>query len=132
MTVRPLILVVEDEYFLQADVVQALGRAGFETDAVFSGEEALGLFASGTRPYKALITDIRLGGSMSGWEVARQIREKDDGFPVIYLTASAIEEWASEGVPNGILIAKPFVTAQLVTKLASLLTVSAEAGAIKS
>ena len=92
MTERPLILVIEDQYFLQADVVQALTAAGFEADAVFSGEEALTLFASGTRPYKALIADVRLGGSLTGWEVARRIREKDSAFPVIYLTASYTDQ----------------------------------------
>lgn len=126
MTDRPLILIVEDQYFLQADVVQALETAGFEADAAFSGEEALTLFASGTRPYKALITDVHLGGSLTGWELGRRIREKDRAFPVIYLTASAVEEWVSEGVPASLLIAKPFMTAQLVTKLSGLLLAARE------
>jgi CheY-like chemotaxis protein len=119
---RPLILIVEDEYFLQADVVNVLANGGFETDAVYSGEEALALFASGTRPYKVLITDVRTGGEMTGWELARRIREKDGAFPVIYLTASAVEEWDSQGVPNSILMPKPFASAQLIKTLSTLLT----------
>ena len=100
MAKRPLILVVEDEYLLQADVLAALSKGGLEADGVYSGEEALEAFAN--RPYKVLITDARLGGDLTGWEVARRIREKGCTFPVIYLTASAVAEWASEGVPDSI------------------------------
>jgi hypothetical protein len=38
-----------------------------------------------------------------------------------YLTASAIEEWSSQGVPNSILVPKPFASAQLLTALSNLL-----------
>ena len=100
MAERPLVLVVEDEYLLQADVLDALSKAGYEADGVYSGEQALEAFAN--RPYKVLITDARLGGDLTGWDVARWIREKDHAFPVIYLTASAVAEWASEGVPDSI------------------------------
>jgi CheY-like chemotaxis protein len=44
------------------------------------------------------VTDIRLRGTMDGWEVARQAREIDPAFPIIYITANA-DQWASQGVP---------------------------------
>ena len=43
MVDSPLILVVEDEFFLQADLELALAAAGFATDVAWSGEEALDL-----------------------------------------------------------------------------------------
>ena len=43
------VLLVEDEYFLAADLEDALTGAGFATDVVSSGEEALTLFAGGGR-----------------------------------------------------------------------------------
>jgi DNA-binding response OmpR family regulator len=82
----------------------------------------LARFANGSRPYKVLITDVRTGGEMTGWELARRIREKDGAFPVIYLTASAVEEWDAQGVPNSILMPKPFASAQLIKTLSALLT----------
>jgi CheY-like chemotaxis protein len=127
---RPLILVVEDEYFLQADVVDTLTKGGFEAEAVYSGEEALTLFLNG-RPYRVLITDVRLNGGLTGWELARRIREKEPSFPVIYLTASAVEEWTAEGVPNSILMPKPFTTARLISTLSRLLNADIEANASK-
>jgi len=118
----PLVLVVEDEYFLQADLEKALTGAGFAAAMVSSGEEALTLLIGGTNIYRALVTDVRLPGA-SGWAVARRIREKEPAIPVIYVTAVPAEEWASQGVPNSILISKPFAEAQLVTALANLLNI---------
>jgi CheY-like chemotaxis protein len=73
-------------------------------------------------PAEALVTDVNLRGDLNGWEVARQIREKEPSLPVIYMTAYA-EDWASQGVPNNVLIPKPYVPAQLVTALSNLLNI---------
>jgi DNA-binding response OmpR family regulator len=116
----PLILVIEDEYLLQADVEKMLTEAGFAADILSSGEEALTLMMGGLRRPSALVTDVSLAGRLSGWEVARRIREKDASFPVVYVTAYD-RDWASHGVPNSILISKPFAPAQLVTALSQLL-----------
>ena len=42
-------------------------------------------------------------------------------FPVVYMTGAAADEWASQGVPNSILLQKPFAPAQLVTAVSQLL-----------
>lgn len=110
MADSPLILVVEDEFFLQADLELALAAAGFATDVAWSGEEALSLLM--TTRHDALVTDVKLAGVLSGWEVARQIREKDPSFPVIYVTAYK-QDWAANGVANSVLIPKPFTSARL-------------------
>ena len=93
MSEPPSMLVIEDEYFLQADLEKVLTDAGFATEIVSSGEEALTLFIGGSITCQALVTDVRLRGSLSGWEVARQIREKEPAFPVIYVTTAPAEEW---------------------------------------
>jgi DNA-binding response OmpR family regulator len=125
VTDLPLILVIEDEYLAQKDVVAALADGGFATEAVFSGEEALPLLMDGVRNYRALVTDVRLGGDLNGWDVAKRIREKEPAFPIVYLTGEAADEWASHGVPNSILISKPFAPAQLVTAVSNLLNAGA-------
>lgn len=117
----PLILVVEDEYPLQGIVEEAITESGFETDILSSGEEALTLFRGHTKDYKALVTDVRLKGKISGWEVARRVREIDPRCPVIYMTGAAADEWASQGVPHSVLLQKPFAPAQLVTVVSQLL-----------
>jgi CheY-like chemotaxis protein len=116
----PLILVIEDEYFLQADLEMVLADGGFATDIVSSGEEALTLLMDGTRRPSALVTDVKLAGRLTGWEVAKRIREKAPSFPIIYVTAYD-QDWPAYGVPNSIVVPKPFAAAQLVTVISNLL-----------
>jgi DNA-binding response OmpR family regulator len=79
------------------------------------------LLRSGVVKYSALVTDINLKGGTSGWGIARQAREIDPTMPVVYMTGAAADEWSSQGVPNSILLQKPFAPAQLVTAVAQLL-----------
>jgi DNA-binding response OmpR family regulator len=117
----PLILVVEDEYQLQGIVEAALVEGGFAADILSSGEEALTLVRGRVKDYRALVADVSLKGTMSGWDVARQVREIDPHCPVIYMTGAAADEWPSQGVPGSILLQKPFAPAQLVTAVSQLL-----------
>jgi CheY-like chemotaxis protein len=117
----PLILVVEDDYALQGVVEDFLHQGGFETHALSSGEEALTLFRGRVAEYRALVTDVSLKGTLNGWEVAKQIRKIAADFPVVYMTGAAADQWTSHGVPNSILLQKPFAPAQLVTAVSQLL-----------
>jgi len=58
---------------------------------------------------------------MNGWEVAKAAREIDPAFPVVYLTGAVAGDWPSHGVPNSILLEKPFAPAQLITAVSQLL-----------
>src|SRR5258708_36032809 len=73
------------------------------------------MIESGVVKYSAVVTDVNLKGPMKGWEIARLIRQIDPAFPIVYMTGAAADDWASEGVPNSILLQKPFAPAQLVT-----------------
>lgn len=118
----PAILVVEDDHVIQSVVEEALKEGGFETMVASSGEQAAELLDSAEGNYRALVTDINLGREkLDGWEVARHAREIDPAFPVVYMSGDSAEDWASKGVPNSIMLAKPFAPAQLVTAVAQLL-----------
>jgi DNA-binding response OmpR family regulator len=71
--------------------------------------------------YQALVADIGLRGRMDGWEVARHARELHPEFPVVYISGPSGEDWLSKGLPNSIMLAKPFAPAQLVTAVSKLL-----------
>jgi DNA-binding response OmpR family regulator len=116
-----VIMVVEDDQLIQGLVEEALSDGGFEAAIAGSGEEAVTLLRGNRSNYRALVTDINLAGTMDGWEVARQAREIDPAFPVVYMTGAAADQWASHGVPNSILLNKPFAPAQLVTAISNLL-----------
>lgn len=79
------------------------------------------LLESEKEKYRALVTDINLLGRLDGWEVARRAREINPELPVVYMTGAAANQWASHGVPNSILLNKPFAPAQLVTAVSQLL-----------
>jgi len=117
----PVVLVVEDEESLQEIVHDALKEGGFDLTTVASGQEAVAMIESGVVKYSALVTDVNLKGPMKGWEIARLVRQIDPAFPVVYMTGAAADDWASEGVPNSILLKKPFAPAQLVTAVSQLL-----------
>ena len=117
----PVILVIEDEEGIQSLVEDALTEGGFEPAIAASGEEAVTLLKGRINNYRALVTDISLRGRIDGWEVARQAREIDPQFPVVYMSGASADDWASKGVPNSIMLSKPFAPAQLVTAVSNLL-----------
>jgi CheY-like chemotaxis protein len=118
----PTILVVEDDHLIQPVVEEVLAEGGFEIFIASSGEQAVELLAGADRKFRALVTDINLGrDTLDGWEVARHAREIDPAFPVVYMSGDSAEDWASKGVPNSIMLSKPFAPAQLVTAVSQLL-----------
>ena len=119
----PIVLVVEDEVGLQDFAREALSDAGFHPMVTPSGEKALTSLKSGVVKYRALVTDISLGRGIDGWALAKLTREVDPLFPIIYMTGAAADQWASKGVPNSILLEKPFAPAQLVTAVSQLLNI---------
>ena len=82
----PIVLIVEDDASIQSIVEDALVEGGFETAIAPSAEEAVTLLKGKVTNYRALVTDINLRGRMTGWEVAKQAREIDPAFPIVYMT----------------------------------------------
>jgi DNA-binding response OmpR family regulator len=117
----PAILIIEDDQKIQAIVEEALIDGGFESAVAASAEEAVALLRSENARYRALVTDVNLPGMLDGWEIARIAREIDPEFPIVYMTGAAADDWPSKGVPNSILLNKPFAPAQIVTAVSQLL-----------
>jgi DNA-binding response OmpR family regulator len=118
----PIILVVEDDQLIQSVVEEALQEGGFEVDLFSSAKQAIEKLDNAGGKYRALVTDINLGrDETDGWEIARHAREIDPKFPVVYMSGDSAEAWASKGVPNSIMLSKPFAPAQLVTAVSQLL-----------
>lgn len=82
-------------------------------------------FCDGREGCRVLLTDINLGDGISGWELARQIREITPGFPVVYMTSASAPDWQSQGVDGSVLIQKPFAPAQLAAAVSQLLDTGA-------
>jgi CheY-like chemotaxis protein len=115
-----LVLVVEDDPLIQLEVEDALKDGGYSTITANNGEDAVAIIEENAE-YRALITDVNLGGEKTGWDVAQRARERTPDLPVIYVTSIAGPEWTSRGVPKSILIQKPFAPVQITTAIAQLM-----------
>jgi CheY-like chemotaxis protein len=124
-----LILVVEDDPFIQMMVEQTLHDAGYSTSGAANGEEAIAMLETNAA-YGAVVTDISLGGATTGWDVARRARELLPDVPVLYVTSTASAEWTAKGVPGSILVQKPFAPAQIIAGMSRLLNTGNVAAAI--
>ncbi|MER9918664.1 MULTISPECIES: response regulator [unclassified Mesorhizobium] len=105
------VLIVEDETMILLDLESALEEAGFQVVGTRSAAEALAAFDPDPTKFKAVLTDIRLGAGQSGWEVARHLRRSNSTIPVVYISGDSAVHWGAEGVPNSIMITKPFSAA---------------------
>jgi two-component system cell cycle response regulator CpdR len=130
MPPRLLLLVDDDPDIL--DVLDiACTNAGFAVVIARRGAHALPEINTDAAWVCAVITDIKLDQFGSdGWEIARRARELAMEMPVIYATGGNAQAWASKGVPNSVLITKPFAPAQLITAVAMLGLIEADRAAM--
>jgi DNA-binding response OmpR family regulator len=115
------ILLVEDEALISTMIEEALIEAGFAVTVVAEGEAAIRMLEDPAGGYRAVVTDVNLAAKITGWEVARRAREITHDMPVVYCSGGGASEWTSQGVPNSVLIEKPFAPAQVVTAVSQLL-----------
>jgi DNA-binding response OmpR family regulator len=118
----PILLLVEDEAVIQEWMRTELIDAGFALVVVGDGAQALAELEADVQRFKAVITDVKLGAGPDGWDVGRRARELVADMPVVYVSGDSADEWASKGVPNSVMIRKPFVAAQLITAISTLIT----------
>ncbi|HYE16493.1 MAG TPA: ATP-binding protein [Pyrinomonadaceae bacterium] len=109
------ILVVDDEDYVRELLADILEREGCEVVLAAEGREALALFDGGG--FDAVFTDVGLPG-MSGWELARYVRERDAEIALAVITGwgdtvSPAEQTESQA---DWVIAKPF-TIERITAL---------------
>jgi len=103
----PSILVVDDEPAVRELLVEILESEGYEVTVAENGEQALSYFDS--RNFKAVFTDVGMPG-MSGWELARAIRERDERIPLAVITGwgEAISSAEQETARIDWVVTKPF------------------------
>jgi len=118
---RKLVLVVEDEDIVREIVCMELGDAGFNVLDAGTADEALGLLlrhASAGNDICILFTDIRMPGSLDGWDLAERARSLVPGLGVVY--ASGNEPALHRAVPGSIFLPKPYRTVDLLKSLSRL------------
>ena len=123
VTAAHLLLLVDDDPAILDLLDGELTDAGFEVVIAGRGAHALAEININWWRFSAIVTDIQLDPLGSdGWEIARRARELAPHMPVVYVSGSGGDEWPSKGVPNSLMIAKPFAVAQLMHALNLLLS----------
>jgi CheY-like chemotaxis protein len=67
---RPIVLVCEDDSLVRMVIVDYLTDNGCTVIEAGSGEDAVGFIDGPDQQLDVLFTDIRLGGTLYGWDVA--------------------------------------------------------------
>ena len=114
------VLVIEDDALL-GDAIQAgLKQSGYAVDWMKDGASAD--HALGTEPYAAAVLDLGLP-RMSGLEVLRRLRSRNDPIPVLILTAMDTVNDRIKGLDAGAddYLAKPFDMGELSARLRALI-----------
>ena len=114
------ILVIEDEKLLADSLKAMLERKGFEVEVAYDGETGEEYAELGI--YDLLILDVMMP-KMDGYQVARQVRAKRCGTPILMLTAKSSLEDRIEGLNAGAdyYLTKPFDTRELLACINALL-----------
>ena len=117
-----LILVVDDEAMILNVLSDALEEAGFTITQTMNGKDAISILNDPDAAFAGLVTDVNLGQGISGWDVARAARHRTRNIPVVYVTGDSAHQWPAEGVPNSVMVQKPFALTQVTTAIAQLVT----------
>jgi two-component system alkaline phosphatase synthesis response regulator PhoP len=114
------ILVVEDDRAILDGLRAALGAEGYEVECVPDGRAGLERVRAGAP--SLLILDIMLPG-MSGFEVAKKLRDEGRALPIILLTARSEEDDRVLGLELGAddYVTKPFSVRELLARVRSIL-----------
>lgn len=111
------ILLVEDEPAVRTLFSQALRQAGYTVLEARNGQEALDVFEGVHGQIDLLLTDIRMP-IIGGSELAARLLSRRPNLRLLFITGYAAKV---EIGPNSALLQKPFVRADLLRAVRSLL-----------
>jgi len=114
------ILIIEDEKLLADSLKVMLEKKGFEAQVAYDGITGEAYAELGI--YDLLILDVMMPG-MNGYEVAKKVRAKRLGTPILMLTAKSDLEDRITGLNAGAdyYLTKPFDTRELLACINALL-----------
>ena len=115
----PQVLLVEDEPLIRDLLQGALEDGGFEVAYANNGDGAIDVLQSRPGEFAGVVTDVDLGGGMTGWDVGHAARRISPVIAVVFMSGASSHQWESEGVPGSTMLMKPFAPAQLLVALAT-------------
>ena len=114
------VLVVEDEKDLNRVITRKLKAEGYSVDSCFDGAEALDYMEM--TPYDVIVMDIMMP-EKNGYQVLKEMREKGNRSPVLFLTARDALEDRVKGLDLGAddYLVKPFHFGELMARIRVML-----------
>ena len=111
------ILVVDDDRQMVKTIRAILDQRGFDSQAAYSGEEAV-VAAAVEPPFGAVLMDVRMPG-MNGVEATLQMHAVRPDMPVILMTAYAAQEILAQARRAGVaaIMPKPLPWPKLMAHL---------------
>jgi signal transduction histidine kinase/CheY-like chemotaxis protein len=120
------IFVIEDESQVRDLIVRVLEGAGYSVSAAETGQKGLELVAAAAELPPLVITDIMLPGGMSGFDLARRLRERYPGIRILAMSGYYDQIGTVEDTirVSGAFLLKPFAPLELLSKVRELLDAS--------
>ena len=114
------VLVVEDERPLAAALRRSLESEGFSVVVAENGVD--GDWQAREQRFDVIVLDVMLPG-MSGYDICRNVRARDEATPIVFLTAKDWEYDEADALDIGgdDFISKPFSPVVLAARLRALL-----------
>lgn len=114
----PIVLVVEDEYFIRLQAITMIEEAGYQVMEATNADDAIALLEA-RKDICIVFTDIEMPGSMDGLKLARAIRDRWPPIELIITSGRHIVE--TDELPlRGQFLPKPYSFDVLVTALSTL------------
>jgi two-component system response regulator RegX3 len=128
MSIKPTLLIVEDEPSILRGLVDLFVFHGFDVDSEMDGQQGLNRALKGQ--YNCIILDVMLP-SINGFEICNAIRQHSQVQPILMLTAKNTEQDIINGLTLGAddYLAKPFSISELVLRVNALIRRSGVIGA---
>ena len=99
-----LALVVEDEWLVRMEIAEALDGHGWTVLEASTGEVALAMLDHNPA-IDLVVTDIRLPGPATGWDVADAFRAENADIAVIYCSGNPCDP--TRQVTDSVFLSKP-------------------------
>ncbi len=115
------VLYAEDEPTLAQIISDGLMQSGYDVTLASDGRQALDLFS--TNPPDICVLDIMMP-MIDGYSLAEEIRTRNLGIPIIFLSAKSMPEDVIKGFKSGgnDYLKKPFNMGELLVRMESLLS----------
>jgi len=127
LSIKPKLLIVEDEPAILMGLTDLFVFHGYEVESESDGEKGLSRGMNGQ--FSCIILDVMLP-SLNGFEICNALRKHSRTQPIMMLTAKNTEEDIINGLTLGAddYVGKPFSTSELVLRVNALVRRSGQTG----